>query len=124
MLPGADAAAASAAARDANTQVEAALTGSGELAGNVSTWTVYANRQQTVLEGATADRAQAAQAATTSSANAYDAFVAALPAVETSAQAPTGPPEGTPWAWLALLTGIAGGSAAWIGLDRRLKDYR
>lgn len=124
VLPGADVAAASAAAADARTQVETTLTGSGQLAGNASMWTAYGDRQSAVLQQATSDRAAAAQSATTTSRTAYEAYVAALPAVDTHAAAPSAPPEGTPWAWLALLTGIAGGALAWIGLDRRLKDYR
>ena len=31
---------------------------------------------------------------------------------------------GNTWPWMALLAGLGGGSLAWIGLDRRLKDYR
>lgn len=126
VLPGADVAASSTQAEDARNRVDSLLAaGPTAFPDNIATsWRSYAAQSGQVLGRAGSDATAAATAATTTSAAAYSAFAAELPAVNTSAPAPATPDAATPWAWLSLLAGIAGGVLAWIGLDRRLKDYR
>lgn len=126
VLPGADVAASSTAANDARNRVDSLLAaGPTAFPDNIATsWRSYAAQSGQVLGTAGSNATAAATAATTTSAAAYSAFAAELPAVNTSAPDPATPDPAAPWAWLSLLAGIAGGVLAWIGLDRRLKDYR
>ncbi len=123
LLPGADIANATADSDRAGARVEAALTADSALgSASTTTWSTYDQVRARTLAQATSERTSAATSATTTGQNSYAAYRASLPAVTANPALPAG--GATPWAWLALLAGIGGGSLAWIGLDRRLKDYR
>ena len=88
-------------------------------------WATYVQSQKQTLSAAPNDRAKAVTNATTTSATAFAAFVKEAGAVTATAHNDAGAPAaGSTLPWLALLAGLGGGSLAWIGLDRRLKDYR
>ena len=79
------------------------------------------------LEGITSFSTAPLRAATyLGVATAFAAFVTAVgPVTAVTAQPdPNTLDAGNTWPWMALLAGLGGGSLAWIGLDRRLKDYR
>lgn len=123
VLPGSTAQvqAAGQEAADAVTRVDTSIRDAGGAA-----WVDYVAAQKQTLAAAPTDRAKAATNATTTSATAFAAFVTAVgPVTAVTAQPdPNTLDAGNTWPWMALLAGLGGGSLAWIGLDRRLKDYR
>lgn len=126
LLPGATVSAATTQAQDANSRVSNAITGNGVTQQARTAWSDYLVAQQRSLSAAATNRTTAISTATTSGQTTYAALAQALPidAAQATDAAIPDVGDGTPWPWLALLAGIAGGSLAWIGLDRRLKDYR
>lgn len=125
LLPSADVAAATSTAKDADTRVQQALAGDEAIgASSGATWRIYAQLQGQVLAQASANRSTAISTSTGAGAEAFERFTASLPRVDANAALPTRSDTGAPWAWLALLGGVAGGALTWVGLDRRLKDYR
>ncbi|MDO5711766.1 MAG: hypothetical protein Q4P32_08535 [Micrococcales bacterium] len=128
VLPGTStqAQAASALAKTADARVGSLLSAS-ELAGGGApqAWADYQSAQQQALATVGSDRAKAATTATTTAATAFNAFVKQVPATGATMQNDTTAPDAADiWPWLALLAGLSGGALAWVGLDRRLKDYR
>lgn len=125
LLPSADVASATSAANDADARVQQVLTQDEAIgASSGAAWRTYAQAQVQVLSQVGSNRSTAITTSTGSGAGAFERFTASLPRVDANAALPTRSDAGAPWAWLALLGGVAGGALAWIGLDRRLKDYR